>query len=549
MSTEPDWQSYIPEVSLRPQQFDALSQIWDVLYVQDRRVCILEAPTGVGKSLIQLALCRHNAAHGKRSYIVTPQRVLQDQMRSWDEVAVMKGKSSYDCRLVASCSAATAPCTLDSDVRNQNAGDCSVGRCPYFTALDTAQNSSVVVHNYASLLSQAHIGRHFTTRGLLCLDEGHTAVDWIRNYMTVEMTPGDVRELTSLSPPEKIELFMPWLRWILSNVDEVPKGLSDQLKVTLMRLLAWRKPFGLLTKLQLEAMFEEDPKFASYEADAKNRLLDSGDVPFATVWNEPTKWRDEGWWTTIPLRVAPMAGALTELGDKVLVVTATVLNRPLLAAELGLNAEEAGLVMIDSAFEPGNRPIVRRYSGKMSQRHQRSTFPKLIDELCRIAARHHDEPGMVHTVSHRLSAEICYELRNRLGGRTVEQLPTGGARELIIHRFLSGGLGPNAILVGPSLIEGVDGEGDSCRWQAMCKVPWPFMGDPVVKYIRSRPGQTAKSWAEAWYTWKAAQATVQGIGRVCRTPHDFGTTYLLDSGFDTILKSKYVPDYVKAAIT
>lgn len=97
-------------------------------------------------------------------------------------------------------------------------------------------------------------------------------------------------------------------------------------------------------------------------------------------------------------------------------------------------------------------------------------------------------------------------------------------------------------------MEGIDGAGDSCRWQAMCKVPWPHMKDPVVTRLMESVDPTTKKWANAWYTWKAAQQTVQGMGRVCRSDDDYGVTYLLDSGFKRMLDSGFVPRYVLDAV-
>lgn len=549
----PDWAELVPEVTLRPQQIDALDQIWRAFYVDQKRVVLLEAPTGVGKSIIQLALCRDTYQRSLgSSYIVTPQRALQDQLRSWDGLQVMKGKGSYECNLVSG-SAATAPCNRSGSVREAHPDECSSSRCPYYSALDRAMNSPVVVHNYASLMAQAHIGRHFGPRDLLCMDEGHTAADWVRNYMSSDFTPEDLRALTDEEPPRQLKYFVPWLRWVLSMMDSVPKNVPDNLASTLAKLMAHRSAFGIMSEQDLVTEWEASRTGAatdkSYEAFAKARLMDSGMVPWATQWNDPTKWHPEGWWSTVPLRVAPMAGSLTNLGGRVLIITATVLNKPLMAAELGLKKFDPHLVSIDSAFDPANRPIVKDYAGSMSFKSRKSTMPKMIEKLARIAMRHGNEQGIVHTVSHFLAKDIVNGLRVSLPGRVVEQLPSGAGRDAKIQEFLSGAMGPSAILVGPSMMEGIDGKDDSCRWQAMCKAPWPHMKDPVVDYIlNSGKSPVERKWGQSWYSWKAAQQTVQGIGRVCRTPTDFGVTYLLDSGFDRILKSGYIPQYVLDAV-
>ncbi len=542
----PDWTEYAPEVTLRPQQIDSLNRIWKAMYGDGKRTVILEAPTGIGKSIIQLALCRWTAEKmNGNSYIVTPQRSLQDQMKNWERLRVMKGRGSYDCLIIHGVSAANAPCSIDPKVREGHS-DCNVGKCPYYTALDNAVNSPTVVHNYMSLLAQARLGNHFGRRSLLCLDEGHTAVHWIRSFLSCEIEPEDLQSFIGESPPRNLNHFLPWFRWHCMDLEEIPRGVTENMRNVLSSLLKYRKAFGALTRSELQKMYE-DSDAHSFEGFAKRTLLSTGTVPWSTRWNEPNKWRKDGWWSIIPLRIAPMTDSLTGLGEKILIVTATALNKKLMMAEMGLDESDAEYIEISSAFPVENRPVLKRYVGSMSYRNKDRTMPKMIKKLAEIANKHRSEPGMIHTVSHYLAEEVVVELADRLD-RPVVRLPRGSDRDSTIALFLSGGLGPAAILVGPSMMEGLDGKGDACRWQAMCKVPWPHMKDPVVERMMSRTEGNAKRWAREWYAWKTAQQVVQGFGRVVRSMNDRGTTYLLDSGFDRVIKSGYMPEYVIEAI-
>jgi ATP-dependent DNA helicase DinG len=518
MMNRADWQALVPEVELRPQQFDALAAVWGH-FESSVDAVFLEAPTGVGKSIIQLALGRKIAQGGGGSYIVTPQRALQDQMRGWEGTRIMKGRGTYEC-LLTDGTAATAPCTVSPDVRDSQP-ECQVGSCPFYTALHQAIESPMVVHNYSSLMAQSIIGGHFGQRELLCLDEGHTAANWIRKFMTFELTREELGELSSEEPPwrrassdkdrkARDAQFLEWFVGIVDSFETIPMGLSDELKVTLMRAKACKESFRA--------------------------------VPWAVEYS-----RDDDEWTVLPLRVAPIAWTLTGLGRKLLVVSATILHKRLMSAELGLGQKRVEMVKIESAFPAGNRPIVRRYAGSMSRKHRDSSMASVIRMLREIADRHRMEAGMVHTVSHALALEVYDALTAHDTTRTIVLLPSDGQRDKIIREFLSGALGPSAILIGPSLMEGIDGKDDSCRWQAMVKAPWPNMGDPVVRELFDCDGDALK-WANAWYNWKAAQSAVQGFGRVCRTPDDHGVTYLIDNSFQRVLDSGYIPGYVKDAI-
>lgn len=508
------WEEYVPEVGLRPQQVEALDRVWGA-FESGCRVVLLEAPTGVGKSIIQLALARRrHRERGQSSFLVTPQRALQDQMRQWRDLAIMKGRGAYSCNLVDS-TAALAPCTVSMGIREENA-ECSDSACPFYAALTSAVKAPVVVHNYASLLAQSHMVSHFQPRDLLCLDEGHTASNWVRNFASFTIDDADVWSLEGRSFKTTRE-FVVWFSRMLRDMAEVPKGLTDDLRMTLARAMAFRE------------MMPTEAEIAT-------------EVPWEAVYDQFAAQ-----WTVLPMKVGRLSRVLTRLGSDVLVVTATVLDPRLLLAELGLQNDRHEYVRIDSAFDPRNRPIVRKYVGSMGKKYREANMGPLVQALAAIARAHPEEAGIVHTVSHQMASEVHASLACMLGGRPLEVVPRGPDRDEVIRKFLSGFSGRNAILIGPSLMEGIDAKDDSARWQALCKVPWPSMGDPVVSSLMASTGK-ARAWAERWYRWKAVQQSVQGFGRVCRTPTDRGVTYLLDRDFSRILESGMVPDYVMAAL-
>lgn len=512
-----NWNDYLPETGLRPAQTEALDGVWEA-FERGAEVVMLEAPTGVGKSIIELVIARRMLAEGMgQSFIVTPQRALQNDFLKWSDVAVMKGRGSYQCALLDDgTSAAQAPCTTDQSVR-ENELCCSNSKCPFYSALGRAVGNSITIHNYASLLAQSYMVQHFSRRYLLAMDEGHTAAGWVRNFATFEFRPDQLAELGGPGPTAKPKNVMTWFLETVGDMDVVPQGLSDELKMSMLRAMAFR-----------------------------SLLPSSSDAPSEIPWTANSDGR--GTWSILPLKVSKLSRILTTMGERKLIVTATVLDTRLMVAELGLAQSKHELIRINSAFPVENRPIVKRYAGAMTTRNRRQTFPKMIDALLKIAESHAREPGLVHTVSHLLSADIVKEIRPKLFGRTVEMLPQGGDRDAVISAFLRGALGPNAILVGPGMLEGIDGKDDSCRWQAMAKVPFPNMGDPVVSAQMASTGQ-AKKWADAWYSWKTAQQAVQGFGRVVRGPTDHGVTYLLDSSFDRVLASGFIPRYVLDAVS
>ena len=74
------------------------------------------------------------------------------------------------------------------------------------------------------------------------------------------------------------------------------------------------------------------------------------------------------------------------------------------------------------------------------------------------------------------------------------------------------------------MTEGVDLKGDASRFQILCKVPYPYLGD---KLIRKRMNKW--KW---WYPLQTIKSIVQAVGRSIRTKDDRAITYILDSDWD-----------------
>jgi Rad3-related DNA helicase len=68
--------------------------------------------------------------------------------------------------------------------------------------------------------------------------------------------------------------------------------------------------------------------------------------------------------------------------------------------------------------------------------------------------------------------------------------------------------------------EGVDLKGDLSRFQVICKVPYPYLGDKVVK-------KRMHKW-RWWYDYETLKTVVQSIGRSIRSEDDHAITYILD---------------------
>lgn len=80
------------------------------------------------------------------------------------------------------------------------------------------------------------------------------------------------------------------------------------------------------------------------------------------------------------------------------------------------------------------------------------------------------------------------------------------------------------VLLSPSMMEGVDLADDASRFQVLCKVPFPYLGDKVVKKRKSRDPK--------WYPFQTVKAVIQSMGRSIRNETDHATSYILDEDWE-----------------
>jgi ATP-dependent DNA helicase DinG len=76
---------------------------------------------------------------------------------------------------------------------------------------------------------------------------------------------------------------------------------------------------------------------------------------------------------------------------------------------------------------------------------------------------------------------------------------------------------------------GVDLPDDLLRVQVIARLPFPDMGDPLVKaQMKNATKDNPLDKGQRAYNYDTAAGLVQAYGRIMRSEDDWGTTYLLD---------------------
>lgn len=496
--------SSFPFRTYRPGQLEAIEAA-SAAFEAGKRFVIIEAPTGSGKSAMAVTLARHTSD----AYIVTAQKILQDQyVRDFPDLALMKGRSNYPC-LIAPTHAAAAPC-----IAGRKLPECD--RCPYFTAKDVAMAANTATMNYAYYLAELNYAGGFGNRKLLVLDEAHNAENALMNF--VQVTLSDTR-LALCGMAERIPSALDELEYFDFIEDLLPQLAS---RAALIESQLRTETTGS----EMSVTLLRNKQWLDSTARRLRHLLASHGDGAADWVVEQQRNRDGQSLTFKPVRVDAFAEELLfSHAQRVLLLSATILDADTYLQGLGIDPDDAEIITVESSFPPRNRPVVLRPAARLTRHHLDRDLPKLTDAVAELMEQHPDEKGVIHTHSYRIAAYLARHLPASARERIVTHYDSSG-RDAALARHC--GSGEPTVLLTPSMTEGIDLADDLSRWQVICKIPYPFLGDRQIK-VRTEQDP-------AWYEWRTCLSVVQAYGRSVRSETDYAVTYLLDADFPAFLR-------------
>lgn len=537
----------------RPQQTSSLAKI-NAAFRSGKRVVALELSTGSGKSFVCICCARAIRSRGGNTHFLAIAKQLQGQYEAdfpAPEIELLKGRSNYQCTVDPERDCSDAPC---KDMRRGILPECvepgapgedrpdepsrtqkavllqlppSDHRCPYWRQLQKAHDNPITLFNFSSFLCQQRVGR-FGNRDLMIVDEAHRIEDLVMSFVSIDLTEralsavgvGIDREISSKSE------FTAWLREtdLLSKIEKKLEGAGDP------RLEGFGKDADAAETEALRSLQGKLQNFMAYLDRAEwvvetETYVDRGGDPVRRI-----KAR--------PLYAKEFANDLLfSKADRILVMSATILDVRVWATSLGLAMGEIEHISVPSDFPVANRPVHLTYAGNCSRKAMPETLPRLLKSVRGIMDRHAGQRGIIHTQSFDLSDLLGREVGSP---RFLFQQDFGGDKEAMLEEHSRR---PDSVIVAPAMAEGVDLKGALGRFQIILKMPWPSLGDRVVRERSERDPR--------WYSWMCAVKFCQSLGRVVRSAEDFAHTYVLDSGLEGFMARNpgLIPAWVRAAFT
>jgi len=539
-------QTFLPiNFQWRKGQKESILEIIEA-YDNGTKTVILDCPVGGGKSAIALAVSYILNKKNKSGYILSSEIALQEQYETdfkkfrldWGSV---KGIDNYTC----------------SDNYEKNSlGTCRIRNkapkkmycyrdCPYFSARDHAADTQTSLLNYAYWLIMMNYTNQqsevilFPSRDFTICDEAHKILDIVQNHYSPRFDKNVIEKLeklTSFFDTYKIENHSTNLQSLKTNV-KVLFEIEDQDKIfevlskIEIDLEAYRPSWNLLKDKVKKEYPEDDPpkewretlRLCDWLKDFHCKIEDYIDIIGKTSIRNIVKnpsGEDELVMNCLQ-EAYLMHKYFHQWTGFTLLMSATFADPSNYLRSIAL--KEAKYIKMESSFDFSRSPIYFYNKRRMSYNQIEANLPWLYKTIDEIIDKHPEDNGIIHSASYHLAMKIHNNLSEKNKKRILVYEGTSEKKKVL--KILKGN--KNKILLGPSLMEGLDLKDNWSRFQIFAKVPYLSLADRFVK--------TKLEINPEWYQWKAIINILQGTGRSVRNEDDWAVTYILDGSLSDLI--------------
>lgn len=459
--------------SPRPLQVEALLKIESAW--TDSDVLVVDLPVASGKSLIAVTVARWALKQKVKSRLLTPTNLLVDQyLRDFPYLHTLPAAKNFKC---------TNSISRDEDGNELDSHSCqkekSLGEkvycsgCPYILRKKQGYVKPYGVYNLYTYLANKYY------RPLLLVDEAHNLLPMLRDINAKKFWRSEYNY------PASVRTYGQIYTWLVSAIRTAPPARKAKLEWFLKEITSKKTRF----------------------------IVDRG--------MEMLRGSMEDCIKLLPVDVRDGGGLLwpAKKVQKLVLMSATINRKDV--EELGLDKRRVTFISAGSAIPAKQRPIYVPGTAalpgfSMSFKDQEKNLPQLVQFLEELLAKR-PEKGLVH-LTYSLAAMLkLTELRKH--PRLIWH--SQGDKMQKYQEFLAAPEG--TVLMASGLYEGIDLPQALGRWQVLTKVPYPSLESPAIQYMAENDPE--------WYANEAVKVVVQSVGRICRTPTDWGDSYVVDSSF------------------
>lgn len=549
------------DFKFRPNQLESCTYIIENV-LSECKTQVMNAPTGSGKSITAM-ICAGvlHKYFNKTSYILVSDLSLFDQYvadfqkygldKEW---GYLKGKDTYTCDVSNTC-ISCGMCQINQVSANilgncsdQEARDmgypCAI-MCKYIQDRKKAINAPVTLMTYKLYLIQRNyvadkLGSHaFEQRDFVICDEAHKLNEIIQQHFAPSIPHALPKFMQTLDEYAKTKN----IKVDTSSLSDIASKLiaSDNQYDTVKQMYRYEQILGEYTKIndilrketKANQKFKENKKYLSAGNTARDAHCKFDDMfqLIKVLGNKIIVKTDNEKDTTIKCVYEGdmIRHYFHEKSGCELMMSATMGNLDVYKTMVGLiheSSRDYKKIVIPSTFDFSKSPVYYSTKNHMSYANKAKALPEIIKQIIHICEKHKNERGIIQTGNYENVKKLKEKLPRNLRNRIIFYFTSQEKDKAIVEYLKS----KNSILCGPTLLEGLNFDGDKCRFAICMKLPYASLADNFVK--------AKKSVYKDWYVSDVVARLEQGIGRLVRYNGDYGTMYILDGCVSNIVNGQ-----------
>ena len=503
-------------------------------FKSNKKIVICCAPTGSGKSFIARTLanlsnkpsdefvrliesydaykkefdggysysyeCTQEPAFG--TFALTITKTLQDQyFNLFNDTSILKGKTNYKCDIDDNFDTELAPCTFAPKIKEQ----CwASNRCHYYNARNQALLAPFSALNYKMFLS---LPDHVKRKNFIVCDEASELEDELIRQFSAEVVYEKLDSYNITYTTLVTDNQQRALNW----VTDLATTLNEEIEVLTLKSTGKNKHVTLTHGEQIKYGYLKN----------LHRSLTS----LISLWDkgEYIVEVDSRRVLITPLRADFLTDSIFKFADKIVLLSATIIDHKNFAKSLGIKDYE--YIEVGSSFDAKKSPIYVSSKHKPNYKNLKNVLPGICEQIKILLEHHKVDKGIIHTHSF----EITEFIRSRVNSDRLLFRDTNATNEDILKQHME--TTDPTVLVSPSMVYGIDLKGDLSRFQIIVKLPFLPLGSKRIKQLFELDKE--------WYENKMLNAVVQAAGRSTRSKDDHSSTYILDGNFvNVVTRSK-----------
>ena len=537
------------DFEFRKGQREIITKICETYLEDPESTLVIDAPTGAGKSLIAMWSAHILKELGNRGYMVTSDLSLQDQYESdfytyglrWPSI---KGVDNYECS-VNGLPFSLGDCKLKGMGYEQAEKLPCYNSCEYLQNRRRAIDQPIALLNYSFWLIQRNYVEAkmlqddrpvpFEQRDFVFFDEAHRIDDIVQSHFSPRIEPGLVERMMTLN------------RFASKQGFQEASYTKNKIQSLVNHMMVGGKNDVFTAMSEFERILHGFGKVRQVANKIAKKRYGTAGVPkdWQTAFGHFDRLKD------VHCKVEDYLSLIKEVGiDKMVldqneheakfmcVEESLMINKYLhekanfkvfMSATIGdprafvkiMGIKNAKFIRMDNAFNYDKSPVVFVNRHKLSFREREESLPKVVEIMDQIISKHKGQRGIIHCGSYEFMNYIQSKSKHTFRLMNYEN---SKQKAEVLELFKKK---EDAVLMGPSLLEGLDLKDDTSRFQIFFKVPYPSLGDPLIKAKM----QTSNE----WYDWKTGISIMQGVGRSVRSKDDWAVTYVLDACFRSLI--------------